>query len=222
METVAVLLARALAWVESFDLNPTGAVFGPDLVKAIVDRYKFQKFPQKIEEFDETKGVTFSQGKFGDTVIEQLVIYTYGIVLDTRKSTQESRRVLEEAFQWGGKTLGLAYKPSMVRGWQYESQVTFYSSGQFLSVHSALQALAERVTKGVGEITGENLNYELTNLTLNHDLLKRKHPLGLFTIQRRDNTPFSQNKYFSSAPLPTDMHIKILEQFEADLNKAGK
>src|SRR2546428_2076112 len=114
METVAVLLARAAAWVESYDLNPRGAVFYLDLVKAIATRYNFQKFPEKLEDFDETKGVTFTSGKLADTVVEQVSIYTYGVVLDTRVSTQESRRLLEEAFQWASKTLGLVYKPSMV------------------------------------------------------------------------------------------------------------
>jgi len=82
-------------------LNPRGAVFYPDLTKALVARYNFQKFPQKLEDFDESKGVAFGFGRLGDTVIEQLVIYTYGIVLDTRISTQESRRLLEESVRVG-------------------------------------------------------------------------------------------------------------------------
>ncbi len=103
MELTSILLASAMAWVEPIDLNPRGAVFYPDLTTALVSRYGFQKFPQKLEDFDESKGVTFGVGRLGDTVIEQLVIYTYGIVLDTRISTIESRRLLEEAFEWGRK-----------------------------------------------------------------------------------------------------------------------
>jgi len=77
--------------------------------------------------------------------------------------------------------------------------------------------LAESVTKSVTGATGENLKYELASFSISYDLLTRKHALGSFSIQRRDNTPFSENKYFSDAPLPTDLHIKLLEQFEADL-----
>ena len=218
MELAAVLSASAMAWVESNDLNPRGKVFYPDLVKAIVARYNFQKFPEKLEDFDESKGVTFTSGRLGDSVIEQVAIYTYGIVLNTRVSTQESKRLLEEALQWGSTELGLVYKPSMIRRWQYSSQVTFYSKVPLTGVHSALQRLADGVTKGVTEATGENLKYELTSLVIGYDQLARKHALGGFSIQRRDNTPFSDNKYFSDAPLPTDVHIKLLEQFEADLS----
>ena len=98
MELTSILLARAMAWVEPIDLNPRGVVFYPELTKALVARYNFQKFPQKLEDFDETKGVTFGVGRLGDAVIEQLVIYTYGIVLDTRISTQESKPSSGEAW----------------------------------------------------------------------------------------------------------------------------
>jgi hypothetical protein len=215
MELAAIHLARAMAFMEPIDLNPRGKVFYPDLVKALVARYNFQKFPQKPEEFDETKGVIFSTGKFGETVIEQLVIYTYGILVDTRISTQESKRLLEEAIQWASKEIGLTYKP--VQRWQYASQITFHSKVDLTSVHPAMQRLADSVTKNVTEIIKENLKYELTVLSVDFDQLERKHPVGRFSIQRRDNIPFSENKYFSDAPLPTDVHMKLLEQFEAGL-----
>ena len=217
MELLSVLMARALAWVEPTELNPRDAVFYPDLARALIARYNFQKFPQKLEDFDETKGVTFATGRLGDSVIEQLVIYTYGIVLDTRSSTQESKRLLEEALQWGSDELGLAYKPSMIRRWQYLSHVTFRSDVPLEGVHTAFQKLANSMTKQVLELTGEDLKYELSAFFVDYDQLARKHPLGRFSIQRRDNTPFSENKYFSDAPLPTDMHIKLLEEFERDI-----
>ncbi len=218
MELESVLLARASAWVEPVDLNPRGAVFYPDLTKALVTRYNFQKFPQKLEDFDESKGVTFGVGRLENTVIEQLVIYTYGIVLDTRVSTQESRRLLEEAFEWGHKEFGFVYRQDMIRRWQYASQVTFRSAAPMTGANSAVGKLAAAVAKSVADVTGENLKYDLAILGIDYDQLTRKHPLGRFSIQRRDNTPFSENKYFSDAPLPTDIHIRLLEQFEKDLH----
>ncbi len=218
MELASVVLARAVAWVEPIDLNPRGALFYPDLTKALVARYSFQRFPQKLEDFDETKGVTFSVGRLGDTVIEQLVIYAYGILVDTRISTQESKRLLEEAFEWGRKELGFSYKPDMVKRWQYASQVTFRSTAPMTGASSAVRNLAAAVAKSVADITGEDLKYDLAILGVDYDQLTRKHPLGRFSIQRRDNTPFSENKYFSDAPLPTDIHIQLLEQFEKDLS----
>ncbi len=219
MELASILLARAMAWVEPIGLNPKGAVFYPELTKALVARYGFQRFPQKLEDFDESKGVTFGVGRLGDVVIEQLVIYTYGIMLDTRVSTLESRRLLEEAFEWGRKELGFVYTPAIIKRWQYTSQVTFRSTAQMTGANSAVERLAAAVAKGVADTMGENLKYDLAMLSLNYDQLTRKHPLGRFSIQRRDNTPFSENKYFSDAPLPTDLHMQLLELFEKDLSR---
>jgi hypothetical protein len=219
MELMSILLARAMAWVEPTDLNPKGAVFYPELTKALLARYNFQKFPQKLEDFDESKGVTFGVGRLGDTVIEQLVIYTYGIVLDTRISTQESKRLLEEAFQWGSKELGLVYTPAMVTRWQYASHVTFRTNVPMTNASPALQRLAEGVSQSVAETTGEHFEYDVPFIVVDYDQLRRKHPVGRFSIQRRDNTPFSENKYFSDAPLPTDVHLRLLESFERDLSK---
>ena len=203
--------------MEPTELNPRAAVFYPDLTRAIVARYGFQKFPQTLEEFDEAKGVTFAAGRLGNSVIEQLIIYTYGILLDTRSSTEESKLLLEEAMQWGKDELGLVYEPSMIRRWQYASQVTFRSDVPLTGIQTAFQALAGKMNKHVRELTGEDLKYDLTAFFVDYDQLTRKHPLGRFSIQRRDNTPFSENKYFSEAPLPTDVHIKLLEEFEQDI-----
>jgi hypothetical protein len=218
MEVAAVLLARAMAYVESSELNPQAGVFYPNLVRAIVARYNFQKFPQKPEDFDEAKGVVFAEGRLGDSVIEQLAIYTYGIILDTRTSTQESRRLLEEGLQWASKEMGLVYKPSMIKRWQYASNLIFYSKVPLTGVHSAFQKVADSLTRTAAELTGEKLKYELVSFGVNYDQLNRKHPFGSFSIQRRENVPFSENKYFSDAPLPTDVHMKLLEQFEADIS----
>lgn len=219
MQLASVLLARATAWIEPVDLNPKGSAFYPEIAKALVARYKFQQFPSSAADFDETKGVRFALGKIGDSPIEQVVIYAYGIVLDTRTSTAESRRLLEDALRWAAKELDLVYDITMIKRWQYASQVTFYSDVGLDTQCRAFRRLTENVAKSVHDVMAENLTYELTGALIDYDQLERKHPLGRFSIQRRDNTPFSENKYFSDAPLPTDVHLRILEQFEADLSQ---
>ena len=216
MELAAIHLARVMAFLEPIDLNPRGKVFYPDLVAALVARYNFKKFPQNLEDFDEAKGVTFAEGKLGSSVIEQLIIYSHGLLVDTRVSTSESKRLLEEAIRWASKELGLVDKP--IRRWQYASQLTFFSDVPLTAVHPAFVRLAEKTAENVTRISGESVKYELSAFFVDHDPLSRRHPAGRFSIQRRDNTPFSENKYFSDAPLPTDVHLELLEQFEKDVS----
>lgn len=218
MQLTAILMANAVAFMEPLDLNPRAAISFADIAKALVARYKFQKVPQKPEEFDQTKGVTFGDGQFDNVSIETLAIYAHGIALNTRSSTEDSKRLLEEALQWGSKELGLTYKPSMISRWQYGSQLTFTSKVPLTGIHPAFQELADALSKATGDIIRENLKYELVALVVDHDPLLRKFPLGRFSIQRRESEPFSQDKYFSDAPVPTDMHIRLLEQFEASIS----
>src|ERR1700722_6994154 len=92
MQLSAVLLARVLLFVESFDLNPRGKAYYPDIVQRVVEKCGFLKFPQKVEDFDEDKGVEFLSGRWGDVTIEAMKIYRNGIAVDTRASTAESER----------------------------------------------------------------------------------------------------------------------------------
>ena len=217
MELSAVLLARTLAWVESTDLNPRGAVFYPAIAEALVKRFGFNKYPQKEDEFDEAKGVIFQSGYTENTTIEQFVIYRYGLVVDTRESTDKSKKIMEDTLSWAKEELGLTYASGMIKRWQYESHIVFHSNMALTAMQPALRKVADAASKFIAETLGEELDYEAVTLAFSFDSLRRKHSLPNFTIQRRENTPFSDSRYFSSAPLPTDLHIKLLEEFESEV-----
>jgi len=186
-------------------------------VKRIVERYQFQKFPQQFQDFDEQKGIEFLSGKIGGEVIERLVIYNTGILIDTRSSTNASKALLEDALSWAKSTFGLNYQPEMIRRFGYVSQITFYSEVSLNELNPALQKLADRLTSIVSEIHGEKVQYQTSSLAIHHDPLTRKNGIAGLTIFPRADTPFSRNKYFSEAPLPTDTHIALLEEFEGDV-----
>ncbi len=199
------------------DLNPRGTVPYPAIVEQLIQRYGFQVFPQKPEEFDEGKGVKFLSGFWNGTVIEQLVIYTYGILLDTRKGTAESKQLLEEALVWASNELGLQYHSGMIKRWNYASSLVFETSANFTALHPVLQAACDFLTQTVEGNPGEHLPYEITAIVADFDQLKRKHALGRFSIQRRENTPFADNRWYSDAPLKTEDHIHLLEVLESVL-----
>lgn len=222
MQLAAVLLARVLLFVESFDLNPRGEAYYPDIVRGIVEKCGFQKFPQKLEEFDEVKGVEFVGGRWGDVTIETMKIFTNGLMLDTRVSTAESDRVLAEALAWSVSTLGLVYSPRMINRRGYVSHLTFHTNVPILgTLDSPVSKLTRSANEAVARITGDETHWEPIVLTLQSDQVPRKSLNAPFTIQRRAEVAFSDNKYFSEAPLPTDIHIGLLEQFESDVRASG-
>jgi hypothetical protein len=109
-------------------------------------------------------------------------------------------------------------KPSFQIRWAYVSNLTFFTDVSILST-PALDNLAERVTHAMAEVVGNPVAYMPTIQTVGHDPLVLKFGRASFSIQKRLDVPFSDNKYFSESPLPTDVHISLLEQFEADVIK---
>jgi len=82
----------------------------PEIAAALVDRYGFTKFPQKPEEFDESKGVVFQEGRAEDVTIRQVQIYDHAIYVDSASSTDDSERIFQESLTWLSKDFGLQYR----------------------------------------------------------------------------------------------------------------
>jgi len=226
MKISAVILARVLGFVETFDLSPRGQVYFPEIVSKIVERYNFQKFPQTPEEFDESKGIESHEGRTGNKVIQKFVIWSSLLVIETRSSTADSKQILEDMLLWGAANLGLDYNPGMIKRFGYVSDLTFYSDVPILSGNPALAKLAAKTSAALSEIWQEPIHYEPANLAVGHDPMARKYGIAPFTITHRAESRFSDNKYFSEAPLPTDLHISLLEEFEDAIKRmhdlAGK
>jgi hypothetical protein len=221
MRLSAVLLARVFLFVESVDLNPSGAAFYPEIIGALVKRYNFQKFPQKFEDFDESKGVTFEMGRIGDKTIDKVVVYPYGLALDTKVSTQDSEAILEDALNWTSKASGLVYRREMVKRKAYVSQFSFYSDEPLLQVNPLLKKLSEKIGKAVSENLNLSSVFEPTAVIIGLDPESQRIPTSAFSIERRQGVAFSEGKYFSAAPLPTDIHFALVEEFERSVT-AGR
>ncbi|QNI31068.1 hypothetical protein H7849_18450 [Alloacidobacterium dinghuense] len=223
MEITAILKARALARVELDELNLGGRVRFLDCVAPLVERYQFAVFPQKPEDFDFTKnGVKFESGKANGLLIDSLVIYDQAIYVDTLSSTDDSQKILLEMMEWGRDALRLSYRPGMFRKWGYISDITFQTDFPLLaSFSSPLQRLGEKTSEVMGDLF-DGLHYQPMSLTIGHDPNVRKNGIAGLVIQHRVGTLFSENKYFSEAPLPTHFHIRFLQEFEADVLEARK
>ncbi len=217
MQLASVPLARVLAYIETTELNPTGSVFFPELIRRIVERFEFQKYPRTFEETNEDKGVEFFEGRWNGVNVNKLAIFTGALVVDTSASTAESERIIEEALIWAATDLGLNYKPGMIKRKQYISDLVFYSNIQLLAVHPAFVNLQKAVTDMGEQYLWQRREYALTHFGLDFDKTLTPLVSAPFSIQRRGNALFTENKYFSEAPFPTDVHITLVEQLEANL-----
>ena len=218
MQVTAILKARAVALIDIEELNLFGKVRFANIVPALVEKYGFLVYPTKPEDFDSEKGIKFSYGKSGDKIIDLLAVYGGLITLETSSSTADSREVLEGILTWGSEKLGLTYKDGMIRHWGYISHISFYTDFPLLSsLSKPLQNLAQKTGEVVASLFGENLIYEVAKVNVGHDPGVRKNSIAGITLEHRANVQFGENKFFSEAPLPTDLHIRFLEELEAEV-----
>ncbi|HVC46283.1 MAG TPA: hypothetical protein VND90_03460 [Terracidiphilus sp.] len=214
MKLSAVLLARYYGLVQIEDLNSNGTVYYPEVVAALVERYGFMKFPQKIEEFDESKGIEFTGGRIGKYVIEKLMIFNSGIYIDTLADTATSETIWYDLMEWAVGKFELTFRRDMVTRAAYVSHVTFHSDAPILAVHPLLSKIARRVSDEVAENFKQNLEYEPATVGLSFDTLSTKFGVAGFSVQKREGVAFWENKYFSAAPLKTSVHLELLEEWE--------
>lgn len=217
MQLSAVLLARAIGFVETSDLNPRGRVFFPAIVPLIVERFSFQKYPSKPDDFDESKGVNFEAGYAFETSIDKLTVWANGIGVDVRSSTADAKKLLEQTLVWLKEETGLRYESGMLKRWAFLSQITFYSRANFNAINPAISRLASRLSAEVSTERGERFDFQFGGFSLAFDRSVKQAPVANLLIQPRADTPFSEGKYFSEAPLSTESHIKLIEDFEKDL-----
>jgi hypothetical protein len=213
MRLSSVFGARA-AWILDIEaLNPRGIRLFPDVVPALVREFQFSEYPQSADQMDETakNGIAFRNGKFDGPkgpIAADFEIHAAGLAVQTKASTQESERILAELAQWGAKNYGLNFDPSMIRKRMYISQLVFHVDKD---ISKGLGRIGEfsRILSGV-EIGGKVQPVAPTAVLFRADGNDR----NAFTFERRVPSAFDENKYYSLADVPTDVHIDLIQRFE--------
>ena len=214
MHLASVLLARYYGLIQIDDLNLNGVLYYPELIAALVERYGFMKYPTGVDTLDENKGIEFIGGRSGKRVIEKLVILDSGIYLDTAINTAASVALWHELMEWAVQRFGLTFKPEMVKRAAYVSNVTFHTDVPILALNPMLAEIGAVTTAEVERNFSRRLDYEPAAISITFDQLLTKIGTAAFTIQRREGVPFGENKYFSTAPLKTEIHLDLLERWE--------
>ncbi len=217
MQLKAVVTARLLGFIELATLNPEGKIFFPNIISGIVERFSFQKYPTTPEQFDESKGIEFHDGQWDGVNVSKLTIFNNGFLVDTQSSTADSERILTASLEWAKKKFGITFAPEMIYRRRYLSDLVFGTAAPVLDGFGPVNNLRNNFSQMMETIVDERLQYAGIRLDVDFERYQRQTPIAPFTIQRRNDYAFSDNTYFSEAPLPTDLHVILLEQYEKDI-----
>ena len=220
MKLRSVKQARAIWLVNYFDLNPYGTSLFPTIPK-IAQKYMFQAVPTKPDELELGKGVNLRGGTFKNdnrAIAVDLTIYGDGLVADTRSSTDDSDVFLNEFLAWMSMEFGLASYQEFLKSKLYLSELWVQTDKVLNSLNHKLDDFAKRLTASIVGRGHQHLEFETSGISFWTDPTIMVNPPGPFRFEREENAPFGEHRYYSAAPLQTDVHLELLTELESILS----
>jgi len=144
-----------------------------------------------------------------------LKIFNDGLVAETQSSTHDSDAFLEDVLISATKDFSLAYKPQMIRNRVYFSELYMESLRSLNGINTKISQFAAKLT-GLVPNKVENL-FECAAIGFwpTYATARSNIVIGPFRFERKLNTLPTENKYYSTAPMHTDDHIALLQEFES-------
>ena len=220
MRVLKIITARSIWLFPLTDLNPKGKAIDKELIEWLKKTYQFQKFPSSAFDYDnETKTLTFDGGKFKAGyegggkeryIGVGLIIYQDGLVANSASSTTDSDNFLSDALESATKELGLV-APERIRKKLYFSEIDIRLDRPISLLNPKLENLAHRISELRTE--DPHIAFEFSGVSFLPQPQMQATISG-FHLERKINTEWTENRYYTKAPLQTEAHLKLLEEFE--------
>ena len=218
MKLLSVQRARSVWFIRIIDLNPHG-LNELSLIEPIKEKYNFRRVADIVKpgDIDLSKGFLLGGGSFKKNgkreIIVDLTIYNDGFVVDTRSSTDDSDAFLEDFLNWIAKEYGFEPYKGLLRSKIYLSELWVQTDIFLNNLNPKLVEFANRLTTLVPTQYKHSLKYETAGIIFGAEPTSIS-PLAPFKFERAENTPYGEKRYFSVAPLRTEVHLTLLNELE--------
>ena len=216
MKLVAMGQSRSIWLFPLVEFNPNGLSLMPCL-QFLLDRYKFLKFPAG-EELRTQQQYKFEDGVFIDPDGQQLwvnlSVYSDGVVADTRASTEDSDSFLHELLTSLSQDFGFVPYEKIIRRKAYSSEVFVEMDEGFSALNQRLKSFLRELQANVA--SDNTIPLEVAGITFQQDPAKL-NGMYPFKFERANNAPYKDKRYYSLAPMSTQIHKQMIEKLEAIL-----
>lgn len=216
MKLLSVLTARSIWLGHLSDLNPRGLSLWPHIIHLLVDTYKFTKYPSVQDLSSVQNEIKFEKGEFAveeAPVSIDLTIYADGLAASSGSSTDHTDAFLKDALERFNEILNLSSYGDVIRK-------KFYLSEVFVTTDVSLELVNPKLKEISGYLSSnveENKFFETSGISFCPDQTSKVNPTP-FKFERAPDVPFSENRYYSIAPLQTQPHLELLDKMEKILS----
>ena len=220
MKVERIVLGRAIRFIKLY--YPPGGVYMPAVTQALCDKYGFLDYPKEFKDYDETRGIHFRHGKFlrrtptmtREVVIDTFSVFGNGVIADTTSYTDDAHAFLDDVIDLAVNKLS-GWLPMKQNIENYSlSNIEFSSENDFDEYFAFTKKISALIASSLRKASGKEIVYRLNQISMHMDRTLTTSPLGPFTLERREGTPFDMNVFFSAAPLATADHIEILKALD--------
>lgn len=184
--------------------------FLPDLVEALVKRYRFVGRPTTPEDFQ--KEIKLVHGYFEGFIIGSLSLYNDGVVSTAVTDTTRMSRFNDEVFELLRADFGVRAESASINRF-YNSRLEVTLSESLSRTLNVLHPIASKV-QGLLQAYGASVeNYFPASFSM-AGVGNGKIQPGRFTLEPRAERAITENVFYSEAPLRTEHHLEILDDIE--------
>ncbi len=215
MKLVSVTSARAIWLFDTFRMNPRG-LSNDVLIKGVTQRYSFSKSPSNMLDLEDN-ALVFDQGQFltedGKSIYVSLKVYSDGFVGITSSSTQHATEFLTDLGLYI-VSLGFSFPPQEKIKKGFASVLLVESNIELILVNPDLKRILDFIHSRLVTMDGKPRSYEVSSIGAWSEDVKKGYAPMVFRFERKIGSDFSENLYYTEAPLQTDEHLELLDQLE--------
>ena len=217
MRLLEIEISRAIRFLQIEQIEPLSKSVA-NVARDLEREYGFYEGPRKVEDFDYSKGIVYRHGEFEGRIIDRFVVYNNGVLAETTADTSVAAAFIESVSAWVTRETGAIIRPGSIPGKPYFSALTVECSPLVGSVMKALSTLPR-------EIRDRLISYDIPDLPVDFwgFIIAPDPASGVewsFRFERRVGKPFSDNCFYSTAPLTTADHLALLESLEDKFSMA--
>ncbi len=210
---------RAHQFLVPDEVRSIDGYYLPEAMRLLSDRYGFSQTPN-IEDMRTTGGI-FKDGRLVSGA-KKINIGEIGIFNDSiyaiAQDTATADFIVDDLIAWSEQAVGLRPQITKIPR-KYDNAVVVEFEADIEKRFDIFNELIRSYSDMLANLYNEAASVSICRIDFGFDPLEVKLSLNTrFTIERRVGSPFSSNRYFCVAPLKTEMHVALLEQFEQALD----